>query len=131
MSFSLARINGRSLSITSAGMPPIYHYNSSTKETEEIIIQGMPLGAMRKFSYNLVEKELNPGDTILFLTDGLPEQMNGNEEMYDYKRVKTCFHNNAKNAPDEIINNLVKEADDWMQSRAQDDDISFVVIKAL
>ncbi len=129
MSFSLARINNRKLSITSAGMPPVYYYNSITGETEEILIQGMPLGAMRKFSYNVVERELKEGDTILLLTDGLPEQMNENGEIFDYKRVKNKFSEIAENTPDNIIKGLVTEADSWMGDRVQDDDITFVVIK--
>ncbi|MBT8380492.1 MAG: SpoIIE family protein phosphatase [Ignavibacteria bacterium] len=131
MSFSLARINNGKLSVTSAGMPPVYYYNFATKDTEEIVIQGVPLGAMRQFSYSVVERELKSGDAILFLTDGLPEQMNNDDEVFDYKRVKDYFQNFAENSPEEVINELVKEADDWMQSRAQDDDITFVAIKII
>jgi sigma-B regulation protein RsbU (phosphoserine phosphatase) len=129
MSFSLLRINDNKLSITSAGMPPAYYFNSNTGETEEILIQGMPLGAMRKFSYDLVKKDLKEGDTILLLTDGLPEQMNENGEIFDYARIRNKFKEIAENTPDQIINGLVKEADLWMGDRVQDDDITFVVIK--
>ncbi len=67
-------------------MPPIYYYSNESKEVEEIVIQGMPLGAMKKYPYKLIEKELKSGDKILLLTDGLPEQMNDKEEMFDYPR---------------------------------------------
>ncbi|MBK7631168.1 MAG: SpoIIE family protein phosphatase [Ignavibacteriales bacterium] len=129
MSFSYLKINGNKLQVTSAGMPPIFYYNNDSKNVEEIIIQGMPLGAMRNASYNLVEKELKQGDTILLLTDGLPEQMNSDEEMFDYSRVKKQFNDIIENPPDTIIEKLVKAGDDWMGSRIQDDDISFVVIR--
>ena len=72
-------------------MPPIYYYNSKNEEIEEIIIKGMPLGAMAGFPYTLYKKDLNSGDTILMITDGIPEQMNDKEEMYDYLRVKEKF----------------------------------------
>ena len=129
MSFSLLRfINGKCM-ITSAGMPPVYYYNKAKKETEEILIQGMPLGAMRKFSYGIVEKELKSGDTLLLLTDGLPEQMNSKDDMFDYPRVKNYFNQIADSSPEEIINNLVNKADDWMNGTPQADDITFIVIK--
>ena len=115
--------------MTCAGMPPIYYYKKETGEIEEIIIQGMPLGGMRKFSYKIVEKELKSGDTILLLTDGLPEQMNKKEEMFDYPRVKDHFAEVAENNPEEIINKLVKSGDEWMGDSIQDDDITFLVIK--
>ena len=110
-------------------MPPVYYYSKENKEVEEIVIQGMPLGAMRKFSYKLIEKELKTGDTILLLTDGLPEQMNAKEEMFDYSRVKENFMQLAENSPHEIITKLTSAGDKWMEGTVQADDISFVVIK--
>ena len=130
MSFSYLKIENNKLQITSAGMPPIYYHTKETNQVEEIIIQGMPLGAMRNASYSVIEKDLKKGDTILLLTDGLPEQMNSNEEMFDYSRVKTSFNDVISNSPDEIINKLVTTGDDWMNGRIQDDDITFVVIRA-
>jgi serine phosphatase RsbU (regulator of sigma subunit) len=131
MSFCFLRIENSKLLVTSAGMPPVYYYNKENKCTEEIAIQGMPLGAMRKFNYLTVEKEIQSGDTILLLTDGLPEQMNKNEEMFNYSRVKDCFNKFAEESPDDIIINLVKAGDDWMDGAVQSDDISFVVLKII
>lgn len=131
MSFSLVRINDHNLTITSAGMPPVYFYNKEKNETEEILIQGMPLGAMRKFAYKTVERELKSGDTILLLTDGLPEQMNKNSEMLDYPRVKDSFSQIAYKKPDKIIEALTNLGDEWMGEKIQDDDITFVVIKVV
>jgi len=84
---------------------------------------------MRNASYNTVERELKIGDTILLLTDGLPEQMNANEEMFDYSRVKQHFGETIDNPPNTIIEKLVEAGDNWMNGRSQDDDITFVVIK--
>ena len=129
MSFSLLRITDHKLVMTSAGMPPLYYFNKEKNDVEEILIQGMPLGAMKKFSYKVVERELKTGDTLLLLTDGLPEQMNQNEEMFDYSRVKSKFKEIADCPPDTIIENLVKAGDEWRGEALQADDISFIVIK--
>jgi ligand-binding sensor domain-containing protein/serine phosphatase RsbU (regulator of sigma subunit) len=130
MSFSYLKFEGNKLFMTSAGMPPIFYYEKKSDTVEEIVIQGMPLGAMRNFPYKVIEKEVSSGDTILLLTDGLPEQMNTNEEMFDYSRVKTSFNEVINNKPNDIINKLVTAGDDWMNGRIQDDDITFVVIRA-
>jgi ligand-binding sensor domain-containing protein/serine phosphatase RsbU (regulator of sigma subunit) len=129
MSFSYLKIENNKLQITSAGMPPIFFFDNNLKEVEEIIIQGMPLGAMRNASYKMVEKEIKSGDTILLITDGLPEQMNVKEEMFDYSRVKSSYKEVIHNQPNEIIDSLVKAGDAWMSGRIQDDDITFVVIR--
>ena len=111
-------------------MPPIYYHHKNNR-TEEIIIQGLPLGAIQNASYKLVEKELNRGDTILLLTDGMPEQMNSHMVIFDYSRVLKYFDEIAENTPNEIINRLVEKADEWMDMQKQNDDITFVVIRAL
>jgi ligand-binding sensor domain-containing protein/serine phosphatase RsbU (regulator of sigma subunit) len=129
MSFSYLKIDKNKLEITSAGMPPVFYHHKETNQVEEIIIKGMPLGAMRNASYNTVEMKLKSGDTILLLTDGLPEQMDPNEEMFDYSRVKKHFNDIIENSPNTIIEKLVEAGDNWMNGRVQDDDITFVVIK--
>jgi hypothetical protein len=129
MSFSHLRLNSNSLLISSAGMPPIYYHHKKNNRTEEIIIQGLPLGAMGSASYKLVEKQLNKGDTILLLTDGLPEQMNSHKVIFDYSRVLKYFDEISENTPNDIINRLVQKANEWMDGTAQVDDITFVVIR--
>jgi serine phosphatase RsbU (regulator of sigma subunit) len=129
MSFSHLRFNNNNLLISSAGMPPIYYHHKKNNRTEEIIIQGLPLGAMGSASYKLIEKQLNSGDTILLLTDGLPEQMNSHKVIFDYSRVLKYFDEIAENIPNDIINLLVQKANEWMDGTAQADDITFVVIK--
>ncbi len=129
MSFSYLKIEGKKLQLTSAGMPPLFYYNSNNGGIEEILIQGMPLGAMRNAKYQSTEMELKSGDVLLLMSDGLPEQMNHNDEMFDYSRVKDHFNAQVKEKPNEIIQKLVQAGDAWMNGRSQDDDITFVIIK--
>ena len=125
MSFTYLKIDNKKLHITSAGMPPIFYHNKKKDQVEEISIQGIPLGAMRNAKYESLEKKLNSGDTILLLT----EQMNNQEEMFDYPRVKKYLNDNIENSPNEIIEKLIAAGNSWMDGRVQDDDITFVVIR--
>ncbi len=129
MSFSFLKIDGNKLFLSSAGMPPVYYFNKKAEAVEEILMKGMPLGAMANFPYNIFEKAVNSGDTLLLITDGLPEQMNAKEEMYDYPRLKDQFIKIADNTPAEIIKLLIASCDKWMDGTAQADDISIMVIK--
>jgi serine phosphatase RsbU (regulator of sigma subunit) len=45
MALAVARLSGRNLTISSAGMPPALHLSGATGEIEEIALAGMPLGA--------------------------------------------------------------------------------------
>jgi serine phosphatase RsbU (regulator of sigma subunit)/ligand-binding sensor domain-containing protein len=131
MAFTLARLKGNAFALSSAGMPPVFRYKHSDGSVEEVLLGGMPLGAMKNFAYALYETTLDPGDTVLMLTDGLPEQKNNRDEMYDYPRVKQMLEESGSMNPDEIVTRLVTSAESWMGSTPQDDDITLLVIQRL
>ncbi len=129
MALTLARINGKAVSLSSAGMPPAYIFRDADGAVEEILLKAVPLGSMKNFPYSLYETTMEKGDTLLLLTDGLPEQKNASEEMFDYARIIDSFKESARSAPADVIARLVKDGDEWMQEAVQDDDITLMVIK--
>jgi serine phosphatase RsbU (regulator of sigma subunit)/ligand-binding sensor domain-containing protein len=129
MAFSLVRLNGSKVSFASAGMPPAYLYRSRAGIVEEILLKGMPLGAMKNFPYGLHELVMEDDDVLLLLTDGLPEQKNPGGEMFDYDRVRDSLCASAAEDPRTIIARLTQSAETWMQGAPQEDDITFLVIK--
>jgi serine phosphatase RsbU (regulator of sigma subunit) len=129
MAFLMLRINSNKLHFANAAMPPVYIYKKQSKDVEEVLISGMPLGAMRNFPYQIKELDISSGDTILLLSDGLPELKNGKDEHYGYNRVKGKFKSVAEQSPDDIVRYLKNSAADWVNGSEPDDDITFVVIK--
>jgi sigma-B regulation protein RsbU (phosphoserine phosphatase) len=129
MAFTLVRVKGNSLSLSSAGMPPAYLYRKQYGTLEEILLKGMPLGAMKNFPYLLHETEMRTGDTLLLLSDGLPEQKNATGEMFDYARIQEEFASVATLPPGEIIAHLADSGDAWMTGSNQEDDITFLVLR--
>ncbi len=89
----------------------------------------MPLGSMKVFPYTVKESHLEQGDTVLLLSDGLPELTNGSSEMYGYDRTETEFHSIGEKEPEEIVDHLKNSASQWINGKAPDDDVTFVVIK--
>ena len=112
-----------------SGMPHALLYRSENKKVEEIILKGMPLGAVNNFPYQIKTTELNPGDTLLLLSDGLPELFNDKKEMFGYDRVTTEYEKVASNNAKEIIEQLKNVGSEWLNGNDPDDDITFVVIK--
>src|SRR3990172_7918044 len=87
MCLSLLKIKGNKMEMSAAGMPHALLYRSNKMNVEEIALKGMPLVAVNYFPYQTKTTELNSGDTILLLSDGLPELFNGKKEMFGYERV--------------------------------------------
>jgi ligand-binding sensor domain-containing protein/serine phosphatase RsbU (regulator of sigma subunit) len=129
MALTLARFNGKNVSLSSAGMPPAYLHRKADGSIEEILLKAVPLGAMKSFPYSLYETSMEEGDTLLLITDGLPEQKNAGEEMFDYARIIDCFRGSIPEEPEEIIRRLVSEGDAWMEGVLQEDDITLMVVR--
>lgn len=129
MCLTMAKIKGDKLQISTAGMPPSFIFRSDTRVVEEHLFKAMPLGSMDKFPYELKDTTLKPGDTILLMSDGLPELNNDSGEMYGYKRIRNGFEDVAEKSPEEIIGFLKDEGSAWVNDEAPDDDVTFVVIK--
>jgi serine phosphatase RsbU (regulator of sigma subunit) len=129
MALVLVRIKGNKLTVSSAGMPPVLIYRKADRRVEEIMLKGPPLGGFSDFSYRQKETELMPGDTVLSMSDGLPELFNENDEMMGYARVKRIFKDAALRTPDEIVSHLCAEGKRWRDRKVQDDDMTFVALK--
>lgn len=130
MALSLIRIAGSKMTVSSAGMPPILIYREAGQKVEEIVIKGPPLGGFSSFSYRQEETALNPGDLVLLMSDGLPELFNERDEMFDYGRVKRVFEEAPKQPAEKVIEYLCESAKEWRQEKAQQDDMTFVALKA-
>jgi serine phosphatase RsbU (regulator of sigma subunit) len=129
MALMLVRFRDHKMVTSSAGMPPILIHRGQEKQTEEIIIKGLPLGSSMKFSYQQKNLDLNKGDTILLMSDGLAELFNEKKEMFDSLRIKKLFEENAHKPPQEIIDILSEHAEKWRNGNPQNDDITFVVLR--
>jgi serine phosphatase RsbU (regulator of sigma subunit) len=129
MCMTMLKINNNKMIMSAAGMPPIMLYKSDERNAQEVVIKGMPLGTFDNYPYDVRETELKTGDTILLMSDGLPELQNNAGELFGYQRVRNTFENSAENSPEAIIEKLKSEGKSWSAEKEPDDDITFVVIK--
>ncbi len=129
MALMLIKIKNHQMTVSSAGMPPVYIYRKDKETVEEILIKGVPLGGPGSFSYKKKKVVLNSGDTVLLMSDGLPELFNDKNEVLDYTRVKEIFRETAENPPNDVIAHLMKAGEQWSKGRLQNDDMTFVVLK--
>lgn len=129
MAFAMLNYHDRKIKFINAGMPSIFVYKKSSNEVLEYVKQGMPLGAMSNFDFKVDEIDVEPGDIILLLSDGLPELFNNKNEMFGYNQVENTLFKNADKSPYELIEKLKEEGRSWTGLNEPNDDLTFVVIK--
>ena len=129
MCMTMLKIKNDNLTMSSAGMPPIFLFRREGMIIEEHLIQGMPLGSMEKFPYEIKETKLAPGDTIMLMSDGLAELQNEKQELFGYTKVRNSFESVADHKPEDIISHLKNEGMNWLGNNKPEDDITFVVLQ--
>jgi serine phosphatase RsbU (regulator of sigma subunit) len=129
MSLILARMQGKTLTLAAAGMPPALLYRAATREVEEIALEGMPLGGLA-YDYQELSLAIASGDTLLLMTDGLPELQDDRGEPFGYPRVRESFQELGGRTPEDVIAGLGDAARTWTGGKPPNDDVTFVVVRA-
>ena len=129
IAMNMVKIKDHTMQVSSAGNPPVLLYRAAANRVEEILIPGLPLGLSDMGRYEQQIFELAPGDTILLMSDGLPERFNSADEEFGYPRVEGLFADVATEEPHEIVQRLIQGGETWANNRLQDDDITLVVLK--
>lgn len=117
----------RALRYTSAGLPGPLHL--SGRGCRVLREGGLPAGMFEEVCYSEERIELEPGDAVLFLTDGLTEARNPAGEEFGIERVaKVCTM--LDGAPTHLIlHQLFAEVDRFAAGRPQHDDMAAALLK--
>ena len=129
MAMTVAKINHHQLVLSVAGMPPVLLYRAAEQRVEEIFLKALPLGGVANYRYQQVTYELAAGDCIVLMSDGLPERFNAQNEMLGYEPIQSLLLKVGNKTASDIIAALIQAGDDWAGARAQDDDVTFVIVK--
>jgi len=129
MAMTIAKVKENRLTISLAGMPPVWLYRAAAQQIEDIALQQLPLGGVTKYVYQQREYELASGDVVVLLSDGLPERFNPTGEMLEDEAAKQWLTEHAQLPAQALIAGLAKLGDEWGGARPQDDDVTLVVLK--
>jgi serine phosphatase RsbU (regulator of sigma subunit) len=114
----------------SAGHNPMILFRKKTGSFEELGKTGPGLGLLEGTRYGTTETApIGPGDILLLYTDGLPEAMNPEKELFGEERMKTLLAGLQERSAQEIVNQLLRAGADWTKAREFEDDLTLVVAK--
>ncbi|MBZ0113862.1 MAG: SpoIIE family protein phosphatase [Thermoanaerobaculia bacterium] len=116
------------LDITNAGHTPTYLVRNGG--VEEILLPSPPLGALGN-DYATASFHLDPGDRVVWLSDGLIEAVDRDDRSFGYERVVESLATSTGHSATDLRDRLLKDVSDFMQGRSAIDDRTLVVMRYL
>jgi PAS domain S-box-containing protein len=130
----LARLDpaNRSLVYTSAGHPPAYVINAQNEVKAVLRRSGVPLGINPDTQYvGSSELQLNPGDILILLTDGIEECLDPKETLFGIDRILDVVRANRDKSAHDIVEALYQAVRQFGEGHPQIDDVTAIIVKVL
>ena len=119
----------RRLTYVNAGHnAPILRRANGSSETLET--GGLPLGIKMGAEYQTATLELQPGDALIFFTDGVVEAFNESGEEFGNSRWQGAIRNLPGWNAQETLQFLMKRVDEFVGATRQSDDITCLVFRS-
>lgn len=118
------------MSFISAGQGPILHYQAASNSFARYRPTSFPLGAMHLPSPRLAATlEMQPGDVLLLLSDGIYEQHHASGEMFGEQRVEQIVTSQAGAPMADLAASLLQAVRKFSEGAVQEDDITLVLLR--
>ncbi|HCN06069.1 MAG TPA: hypothetical protein DIS79_10655 [Bacteroidetes bacterium] len=128
MCMGLLTVNGRTASWTAAGIPPVLHVAADGVVTSHLV-KGLPLGSPSSTAYETTSFDVQPGDSIVMLTDGLPELFDPRYRTLGMATIEECVARHAASSAHEMVSALIDLAEEWRGEQSYNDDVTVVVVR--
>ena len=90
---------------------------------------GLVLGGMEGMKYKEHSIKLQKGDIMCLYTDGVTEAEDAKHTLFGEERLLACFENRSDNTAEEIIRNVRKSVDVFIDGNSQFDDMTMLCFK--
>ena len=108
--------------IASAGMPgPLLLRGENSRILQ---IAGLPPGLFSTATYDELSLQLQPGDSLLFFTDGLSDARNIHDQEFGVEGIEDVFRRHAGESPLELLGHLFWTIQDFTTNCRQWDDMT-------
>lgn len=114
------------MTVVNAGHIPPLIFSHGKSQVEQISPDnsGPPLGLRPEWEYTAVRHQLQPGDTVLALTDGLSEAIGDDEQIFGFERIETTMR--AGGCASDVVQRLVTQLREHTWHAQHKDDVCIV-----
>jgi serine phosphatase RsbU (regulator of sigma subunit) len=121
-----------SVSLCSAGQTQPLLLSAKTAEANlvETVGDTFPLGILDEANYEETQLKMEPGDKVVYYTDGIVEAMNKNEDMYGFERLHEVVKSSQAETAEALMNDIISSVSDFTGAAPQHDDLTIIVVSA-
>ena len=98
---------------------------------ELIASKGMPLGAAKTISYCDFELIIEPGGTLVLLSDGLVDARNVEGQRFGDDRFNMLIAQHAESDPADLVRSVKSEIKEFQGARGLYDDLTIVALRRM
>ena len=114
-----------------AGHDPAMLYNAASDKFVELGGKGIALGVNEDYSYEEYRRgDWDYGQIVLIGTDGIWDTENSRGERFGKDRLRRILQQMSHASAANILKAITDEIADFRQNTVQDDDVTFVIVKA-
>ena len=122
----------RRMRLSNGGYPCPYHYRAIDGEVVELEMDSTyPLGVRSRSSYKAMELQLDPGDRVVFCSDGIMEATNGQGDLYGFKKTSEIIQEGCRAGmgAETLLQHILGEVREFAGGSPQADDQTVVVLE--
>ncbi|ARI78833.1 PP2C family protein-serine/threonine phosphatase [Halobacillus mangrovi] len=120
MFYGLYNTNNHTFYYASAGHEPGFYYHKDREEFEEIDAPGLVLGVSSEATYHQKQVEVEQGDMIILLTDGVTECRQG-DRFIEQEEILHVIKSYSHLPAQEIVENVFKHFERLQDFQLRDD----------
>lgn len=124
-------IDHRLIRYANAGHPPPLLYQRRQHACLQLDAEGLIVGVHEQVHFEEKSLSIEPGDIILFYTDGLIEAEDGQGNFFGIDRLESLLIEHCQDAPDKLINAFLQHLRQYCRTDSFKDDITLMVFKCL
>jgi sigma-B regulation protein RsbU (phosphoserine phosphatase) len=129
MLFAVWNDENQTIQIANAGaVQPLFCRGG---EIETVKAEGFPLGMFPNAEYEEFSLSTQPGDSLIFFSDGIPDAQNAAGDMYGNERLVACVRKNWQKPASKIADAIIGEVAKFQGKRDRFDDETVVILRVL
>jgi sigma-B regulation protein RsbU (phosphoserine phosphatase) len=90
---------------------------------------GLALGFVPGYAFTTGRIQLEPGDSLVFYTDGINEAMNGNRELFGIERMEAALGAAPRDSAEHLGMALIDAVHRFVGEAPQSDDITLLIVR--